>query len=79
MITKNSLVSNVSTFLQTTLATEASLAGQLLSIEQTLITEKYPIGRTETRRPAVSKRKGQNLEASKSEQGGVHNVMYRHM
>jgi hypothetical protein len=42
MITKNSLVSNVSTFLQTTLPTEASLAGQLLSVEQTLITEKYP-------------------------------------
>jgi hypothetical protein len=57
------LVSNTSTFLQTTLAAEAHLAEEkFLLEEQTLKKAKSLMYREGNRRPAVSKTEGQSLE-----------------
>jgi hypothetical protein len=60
---ENILAQNISTFLQTTLAAEAHLAeGQFVLEEQKLNKAKSLMYREGTRKPAISKTEGQNLE-----------------
>jgi hypothetical protein len=57
------LAPNTSTFLQTTLAAEAHLPeGQFLLEEQTINKVKSLMYREGTRRPAIAKTEGLNLE-----------------
>jgi hypothetical protein len=59
--------------LQTTLADDMHLAGgQLLLVEQTLNKEKSLIYQAGTKRPTVSKRRGQDSESGELEKGTVH-------